>query len=57
MTSVLERVARKDYYRKALKEMRVKFEAGHPSLNWIMRIVRDLDPVYRRKLMENLVLF
>jgi MoaA/NifB/PqqE/SkfB family radical SAM enzyme len=56
MTSVLERVARKDYYRKALKEMRLKFEAGHPSLNWIMRIVRDLDPVYRRKLMENLVL-
>lgn len=56
MTSVLERVAPKDYYRKAIHDIRLKFEAGHPSLDWIMRIVRDLDPVYRRKLLENLVL-
>jgi len=56
MTSVLERVAGKDYYRKAIRDMRLKFEAGHPSLNWIMKIVRDLDPVYRQKLLENLVL-
>jgi len=56
MTSVLERVAMKDYYRKAIREMRLKFEEGHPSLAWVMHIVRDLDPVYRRKLLENLVL-
>lgn len=56
MTRVLERVAGKDYYRKAIRDIRIKFEEGHPSLNWIMRIVRDLDPVYRSKLLENLVL-
>ncbi|MFC1852047.1 radical SAM protein [candidate division CSSED10-310 bacterium] len=56
LTHVAERLAAKDYYRREIRHIRHLFLTKHPSLEVVRRIMGDINPHHRRKLVETFVI-
>jgi len=54
-TYLAEKLAKKDYYVKAIRETREMFRQGHPVLEVAKRIIRDTHPNIRKKLVQTFI--
>ena len=54
LTYVLEKVARLDYHKQQIRELRALFEKRHPAIEFARRVLRDTNPTVRKKLFNNL---
>lgn len=54
LTYVLEKVARHDYHKQQMRELRTLFEKHHPAIEFARRVLRDTNPTVRQKLFNNL---
>jgi len=52
-TYLAEKLAKKDYYIDAIRQVRAMFEDGHPMLEASKRVIRETHPNVRRKLVES----
>jgi MoaA/NifB/PqqE/SkfB family radical SAM enzyme len=55
-THVAEKWAKKDYYQREIRHIRRLFMAGHPSLKVVRKIMGEIDPNQRRKLIETFII-
>lgn len=52
MALLAEKFAKKDYYQQEIRHIRRLFMTGHPSLKVVRKIMGDIHPLQRRKLIE-----
>ncbi|MBN2381762.1 radical SAM protein [bacterium] len=56
MTYLAEKLARKDYYQREIRHIRRLFMTNHPSLKVVRKIMGEIDPHHRRRLVESFIL-
>ncbi|MFC1850084.1 radical SAM protein [candidate division CSSED10-310 bacterium] len=56
LTTLAEKWAKKDYYQREIRHIRRLFLTGHPSLQVARKIMGDIDPHHRRKLVETFII-
>lgn len=56
LTYLAEKWAKKDYYQREIRHIRRLFMTGHPSLQIVRKIMGEINPVQRRKLVETFLI-
>jgi len=56
LTHVAEKMAKKDYYQREIRHIRRLVMTGHPSLKVIRKIMGEIDPHHRKKLVESFII-
>ena len=54
LTYLAEKIPRKDSYRKKIRWIRESFRQKHPSLDVARRILRESNPIQRKKIVNSL---
>lgn len=55
-THLAEKMAKKDYYQREIRHIRRMFLTGHPSLKVVRRIMGEISPHHRKKLVETFII-
>jgi len=52
----MEKITKRDHYKKAIKRIRELFESGHPSFTVLKKILRETHPRHRKRLVKAFII-
>jgi MoaA/NifB/PqqE/SkfB family radical SAM enzyme len=55
-TKLAEMATTRDHYKRAIRQIREMWEAGHPSLRVAIKILRNTSPNHKKKIIQNFII-
>lgn len=56
LSSLAEKIPRKESYREKIRWIRELFRLGHPGLQIARRVLKDTNPLHRHKIIQNFII-